>query len=181
MSNSEGEDRAPTVCPGAKTHSSETLLKKIMKRQLESVPSDRKLQSKDIMRICKNIDISIFDKHSCSMWRGHVTNMNNLNKGRYVNFYFRRKKVALHRLMYINFVGELKDDEYLKFNCDNKGICCNIHHLKKFKYQKIPDKHESHKKSSTSKKRDSSVLVISNANMDRDWQRHHHKLTLCMD
>ena len=24
--------------------------------------------------------------------------------------------------------------EYLKFSCENKGKCCNIYHLNKFKY-----------------------------------------------
>jgi translation initiation factor IF-3 len=24
----------------------------------------------------------------------------------------------------------------LKFNCDNKGICCNINHYEKYKYSK---------------------------------------------
>ena len=57
--------------------------------------------------------------------------------GTYVNFYFRKKKVALHRLLYINFIGHLDDDEYLKFNCENKGKCCNVHHMNKFKYNTI--------------------------------------------
>jgi hypothetical protein len=109
--------------------------------------------------------------------------MNNLNKGRYVNFYFRRKKVALHRLLYVNFIGNLNDDEYLKFSCDNKGICCNIHHLKKFKYQKIPDKRESDKKRSktTRKKAACDIVVISSSMMDGDWEKHGHKLTLRLD
>lgn len=45
-------------------------------------------------------------------------------------------KAALHRLLYSNFVDHLSEDEYLKFTCDNKGKCCNIYHMKKFKYTK---------------------------------------------
>jgi hypothetical protein len=41
--------------------------------------------------------------------------------------------------LYCNFVEDLSDDEYLKFSCENKGNCCNIKHLKKFKYQKKED------------------------------------------
>ena len=26
------------------------------------------------------------------------------------------------------------DDEYIKYNCENKGKCCNIYHMKKIKY-----------------------------------------------
>lgn len=168
----------------SKNRTEDTLLKEILKRQISKIAPDKKLQSKDIMRICKNIDCSMFDRNKCCMWRGHVTNMNNLNKGRYVNFYFRRKKVALHRLLYINFVSDLNDDEYLKFSCNNKGICCNIRHLKKFKYQKMPNKngYENKKKSGTSRKNSKSgVLVISSAVMDGDWQKYGHRLTLRLD
>jgi hypothetical protein len=42
-----------------------------------------------------------------------------------------RKKKALHRLLYCNFIGDLYDSEYLKFTCDNKGKCCTLNHLKK--------------------------------------------------
>lgn len=110
------------------------LLKELMFRQLKNIPSDKKLQYQDLKRICKYISSSIFDETNCCSWDGYVTNANKSNKGTYVNFYFRKKKAALHRLLYINFIGELSDDEYLKFNCENKGVCCNIRHIKKFKY-----------------------------------------------
>ena len=49
-------------------------------------------------------------------------------------------------MLYINFVGELSNDEYLKFTCEKKGKCCNISHLKKFQYQKkSSDKNETKK------------------------------------
>jgi hypothetical protein len=99
-------------------------------------------------RICKYIDTSIFDQANCCIWNGYITNMNNSNKGTYVNFYFRNKKVALHRLLYSNFVAPLDSSEYLKFNCDNKGICCNINHYEKYKYSKsngIVKKEQKHK------------------------------------
>lgn len=110
------------------------LLKELMFRQLKNIPTDRRLQYQDLKRICKYIESSIFDENNCCSWNGYVTNANKSNKGTYVNFYFRKKKAALHRLLYINFIGELSDDEYLKFNCENKGVCCNIRHIKKFKY-----------------------------------------------
>jgi hypothetical protein len=47
------------------------------------------------------------------------------------NFYFNGKKVALHRLLYNNFLGDLDDSEYLKYNCENKGKCCNLNHFKR--------------------------------------------------
>ena len=115
---------------------SNDIFKELIKRQLSDIPSQWKLNINDMIRICKYIDTSIFDKQNCCIWNGYITNMNNSNKGTYVNFYFRNKKVALHRLLYSNFVAPLDSSEYLKFNCDNKGICCNINHYEKYKYSK---------------------------------------------
>lgn len=115
---------------------SNEIFKELIKKQLPDVPSIWKLNINDMKRICKYIDNSIFDKDSCCIWKGYITNINNSNKGTYINFYFRNKKVALHRLLYSNFVAPLDSSEYLKFNCDNKGICCNVNHYEKYKYSK---------------------------------------------
>lgn len=119
-----------------KTKNNDDLFKELLRRQLKNIPIDKKLQYSDIKRICKYIDTSIFDGESCCLWDGYITNINNINKGTYINFYFKKKKVALHRLLYTNFVEDLKKEEYLKFTCENKGRCCNVKHLKKFKYNK---------------------------------------------
>lgn len=112
------------------------LITELLSRQRKNVPIDKKLQYTDIKRICKYINSSIFDSKKCCLWNGYITNKNNSTKGAYVNFFFGGEKKALHRLIYINFVGNLSSNEYLKFSCENKGMCCNIHHLKKFPYQK---------------------------------------------
>jgi hypothetical protein len=106
----------------------------MLKKQIGGIPSDKKLNYNDIKRISKFIKSSIFDKKKCSIWAGYITNENNSNKGTYINFYFNKKKIALHRLLYINYVGILSDNEYLKFSCENKGKCCNIHHMNKYTY-----------------------------------------------
>lgn len=124
--------------------SKDDMVSELINNQLKNINSNKKLTFRDIKRICKNVNTNMFDKKKCSLWTGKVTNMNSDNKGKYINFYFRGKKRALHRLLYINFVGELNDDEYLKFCCENKGICCNIHHLKKFKYQKNDNSEEAY-------------------------------------
>ena len=53
-----------------------------------------------------------------------------------LNFYFNKKKIALHRLLYINYIGEISNKEYIRFTCDNKGKCCNINHMKKYSYNR---------------------------------------------
>ena len=70
------------------------------------------------------------------MWSGYVTNDKNHTKGTYINFYFNKKKIALHRLLYLNYIGEISNKEYIRFTCDNKGKCCNINHMKKYSYNR---------------------------------------------
>jgi hypothetical protein len=106
----------------------------LLKKQIVGIPSDKKLNYNDVKRISKYIKSSIFDKKICSIWNGYITNEKNNLKGTYINFYFNKKKIALHRLLYINYIGVLTDDEYLKFTCENKGKCCNINHMKKHTY-----------------------------------------------
>ena len=112
-------------------------LDELITKQLKNVPIERKLHNKDLRRIIKYINSSIFDENNCCMWNGYVTNEYNSKRGTYVNFFFRNKKVALHRLLYENYVGNLGNDFYLKFSCDdshNNGKCCNINHMLKYKY-----------------------------------------------
>src|SRR3990167_9158500 len=112
------------------------LLQQLIENQLPNVEESQRLKYTDLKRICKYINHTIFNEDNCCIWDGYVTNSNNDTKGTYINFYFRGKKVALHRLLYINFVEYLKDDEYIKFSCPHKGACCCIYHLKKFTYLK---------------------------------------------
>lgn len=109
------------------------ILSDLAQNQRRDVPTSKKLQYTDLKRIAKNLGSSIFDGE-CSIWKGYITNAKNVSKGVYINFYFRGKKYALHRLLYNNFVEDLNDDEYIKFSCANKGKCCNVHHLVKYKY-----------------------------------------------
>jgi len=109
----------------------------LLKKQIIGISSDKKLNYNDIKRISKFIKSSIFDKKKCSIWNGYITNENNNSKGTYINFYFNKKKIALHRLLYINYIGILSDNEYLKYSCENKGKCCNINHMNKYTYNNI--------------------------------------------
>jgi len=115
------------------------LLVTLLEKQRKDVPITKKLRYNDMKRLCKYIDSNIFDENICTLWNGYITNVENVNKGVYINFYFKGKKIALHRLLYTNFVGDLADDEYLKYSCENKGKCCNVAHLQKFKYTKTKE------------------------------------------
>jgi hypothetical protein len=111
------------------------IFEELIAKQLDTVPLEMKLSVSDMKRICKYIKTSIFGDECC-FWYGYVTNANT-NKGIYVNFYFKSKKVALHRLLYSNFVAPLTESEYLKINCPNRngsGVCCNVNHYEKYHY-----------------------------------------------
>ena len=151
---------------------SNMIFRELIKHQLSNVPSQWKLHMNDMKRICKYINTSIFDKKKCCVWNGYITNINNTNKGTYVNFYFRNKKVALHRLLYSNFVAPLDSSEYLKFNCDNKGICCNVNHYEKYKYTKNTNSSKETKQKVQHKEVRDVIIIGSDNKKD---------LTICFD
>jgi hypothetical protein len=114
----------------------ELILKELCDKQIKDIQNDKRLCHSDLVRIARNVNNSLFE-HDCSIWDGYITNSNKENKSQYINFFFKSKKIALHRLLYLNFIGPMKDSEYLRFECDNKGKCCCLNHL--IKYDKVPD------------------------------------------
>ena len=104
------------------------ILNELIQKQKKCCDTD-KLEKNDLMMIVDNVDKSLFE-NECCLWKGYITNCNN-NRAKYINFNFKNKKKALHRLLYKNFVGKLENNEYLKYVCKHKGYCCNINHIKK--------------------------------------------------
>ena len=130
----------------------EKILRELGTRQLPNLPTKWKLSTSDMRRICKGIDKNPFNKDECVIWTGYVTNANNASKGKYINFYFRNHKVALHRILYSNYIDPLTDNDYIKFSCENKGVCCNINHYERYKYSKRTVPAKKPKKKSSKKK-----------------------------
>ena len=104
----------------------DNVLIELFNNQKKDLSYDKKLSYNDLKRISKYLSNSIF-KDKCSIWNGYVSSTKNI----YINFYFNKKKHALHRLLYINYIDNLEDYEYIKYTCDNKGICCNVNHMYK--------------------------------------------------
>ena len=128
--------------PETKIVEKKKYIRELISNQLINISPHRRLLYKDLCRITKYINSSIFDENKCSIWYGYITNTQNIKKSTYINFFFRNKKVALHKLLYENFIGPLDDNCYLKFSCDyneNKGICCNIKHMIKYTYKKTKE------------------------------------------
>jgi hypothetical protein len=145
------------------------ILEELTTKQLKNIPIERKLYYKDLRRIIKYIDNSIFDDDVCSLWNVFVTNESNSKRGTYVNFFFRGKKVALHRLLFENFIGPLGEDYYLKFSCDdmcNNGKCCNVVHMIKYKYNVSSENNDINEKNNKKE---------SNINSGKGTGRGKHK------
>ena len=111
------------------TQKNDELYLELIQKQRKDCRDSKKLNLSELRRISKNLDNSIFDHNNCSIWNGYITNNNSNLKPSYINFYFRNKKIALHRLLYENYVENLDKNQYLKYSCKNKGICCNINHI----------------------------------------------------
>lgn len=119
------------------------LLIELINNQRQNIDPEKKLDIKDLHRICKNLNGSIFgNSKCCCLWQGYVTNISDSNT-KYINFFFKKKKYALHRLLYENFIDEIDKSEYLRFSCENKGICCNLNHIKKITRKKKKENGEN--------------------------------------
>ena len=106
------------------------ILSSLIKNQRGHISLDKKLSFKDLNRISYNLTTNIFTDE-CSIWNGYITNINSKKKNCYISFFFKNKKVSLHRLLFANYAEDINDNEYIKYICNNKGKCCTINHMKK--------------------------------------------------
>lgn len=105
------------------------ILKLMTERQLHNIRPEYHLKYSDMERIASKVSNNFLNCDECSLWNGYVTNLNNPKRGRYINFYFNKRKTPLHRLIYNNFKEEIIKGEYIKYNCENNGNCLNINHM----------------------------------------------------
>lgn len=106
------------------------LLTEMCLKQRKNTNDKYHLELNDLTRFLKYVDTSIFNSNECVLWNGYLTKCNS-NKSCYVNYYLKGRKLALHRILYINFIGDLDEKQYLKYLCENPGKCCNIQHFTK--------------------------------------------------
>jgi hypothetical protein len=141
------------------TSENDKILIELIQKQKKNI-NDKKLLYNDLRRISKYLSKSIFG-NECSLWNGYITTIKNDDKSSYINFYYKGKKYALHRLLYINYVNELNDSEYIKFSCENKGKCCNINHIYKIlKLESDENKNEPNKNLELSDKKESKDIIV---------------------
>ena len=139
------------------------ILVELINNQIENIDNDKKLDVKSLQRISRNVENSLFS-NECVFWQGYITYIQSTDV-HYINFFFNGKKHALHRLLYLNFIGDLKKNEYLKYKCDNKGKCCNINHILKINSKKKSlEKDENEKKINVNNNDKNTIELISDKN-----------------
>ena len=109
---------------------SNIILYDLIINQRNIINNNMRLSYNDLKRISKYLITTIFNNNDCCIWNGYLSTIKN-NKHNYINFFFNKKKYSLQRLLYINYIDDLNNNEYIKYNCDNKGSCCNINHIYK--------------------------------------------------
>ena len=122
--------------------SKKKLLAELCVKQRKHDNEKYQLEINDLTRFLKHVNTSIFNTNECVLWSGSLTKCNN-GKSHYVNYYLNKRKLALHRILYINFVGDLDNKQYLKYTCSNPGKCCNIKHFIKVNDNEVEDEESS--------------------------------------
>jgi hypothetical protein len=105
----------------------DTIILELIHKQLKNIDIDNKLTYNDINRLRMYLTTSIFDEKECSLWKGYAPTIK--YNTHHIDFYLNKKKKTLYRLLYINYIGPLNSNEYVKSTCENKGLCCNINHF----------------------------------------------------
>ena len=132
------------------------LIQELINKQKKNIDILNKLSFKDFLRIVKNVNSSLFSKNNCCVWKGyHITK----NNKKYINFFFHQKKKLLKRLLYINYIDKLENNEYLKTTCNN-SLCCNINHLKKKKKNKVKKKNKSKENNKVINKKKNKMTIF---------------------
>lgn len=127
-------------------------ISELVRNQLQDVDPARKLSLCDIERLAKFSDgKSYFDPLKCTPFQGYVNH--NRPRDVCIVFFHKRRKVALHRLLFENYVGPLNYFQYVRHTCGNRYSCVNVLHLKRIDYRnkKSPKKMSPKKKATVEK------------------------------
>ena len=96
------------------------------RKNIKMIGNYGKLSFDDIKRIDKYIEEDIFNNENkeCIIYRGEL-------KKNYATISFKGRKVSVHRLLYHNYIDDIKERDQIAFLCENRSICCNLKHFYK--------------------------------------------------
>jgi hypothetical protein len=110
-------------------HEYEEVISKMVQSQINVRDKSKMLTEPDFKRINQILSGSIFSPTNCCVSK----KMFNVpeQKRSYILFLLNGKKHPLQRLLYQNFIGDLKPYDCVKYKCKRTFVCYNIHHLEK--------------------------------------------------
>lgn len=105
----------------------EELLKTLIDKQRKNIPDEDRLEVKDIRRLVKFLQDTIFNEHGCTGWDGYYCKT--FKKCTGITFFFKKEKRMIHRLLYINYKGDIPNNCFIRFTCPTGPYCCNVNHM----------------------------------------------------
>ena len=123
---------------------SNKIFEELLSNQLDNIDKHYKLDYDDMKRLSKYLYESPLKQAKCCFWKYSIIRKK-LNNTK-IYFYFNKKKVTVIRILYMNFIGPLKRNEYINYLCNNKDICVNTGHLKKRVYKEVKKANNIYKK-----------------------------------
>lgn len=97
------------------------LLTKLVKYQLKDIEEGLRIKSSNFLRLSKYLDDN-FLTDKCCIWKGYFY------KGGYY-FFLHGNRISTKRLLYANYIGPIKYNQYIIMTCGNFR-CCNVNHYK---------------------------------------------------
>ena len=103
----------------------EDIINQILTKQRETCNENKKLTYKDMSKIMSRVNNEDFlNSESCILWNKKSNTIKTENE-------ITNKRNIIQRLLYENFMGDLKRTQFIKFRCRNISKCCNIKHFYK--------------------------------------------------
>lgn len=112
-----------------------------------------RLSFEDLKRIDMITKGDIITSNDCCLYLAKA-------KGNYCTFSFKGKKVSIIRLLYHNYVEDVKSTHKFRHICENPGICCNIRHLFVIDSEQFSDFEESGDEGAGKQRKDENVFKM---------------------
>lgn len=78
---------------------------------------------KQLRRIDLNLRGNIFGT-DCVLWANEAD-----KHKKYIGITFNGKKVSLLRLLYLNYIDDIDQKDFIYYLCENRGKCCCLNHF----------------------------------------------------
>lgn len=109
----------------------------LQRKEVPDIGLYGKLDFEDLKRIDRCISGDPLKSNKCCLY------LRKLVKNSYSTFSFRGKKTSILRILYHNYIDDIKPNSRIKYSCENKGLCCNLNHFKVIEVEETPEIEEN--------------------------------------